>query len=171
MRRSARSGPLPAERTALPVLLSPFLSRCRRRTRAALSLDRGTPLVSDCITRSREHVNLGEVAKRKRLFDAGGQRANPNEQLIPLEGAHRRDERRRSDAVAEILGREELLVLERADERVTEERGAREGLAPRSDSLARNAVAHGLQQILELALERILEVAHVPDEDEPPVAA
>src|SRR5581483_3671619 len=94
------------------------------------------------------------------------ERAAPHarEERVALVGRHRRDERRRRDAVAEVGGREPLLEREPPLLGRAEERARRERRPPRSLPLRDDGAAQRGEELLHPALHRVAEVAHVPEE-------
>src|SRR5207244_2907412 len=107
----------------------PLASRCRGAAPAAPSLKRGTPLVRGMITRTRDHEDVRPVGEREWFLAARRERAHLLEQRLALLRRHRRDERRRRDALDETVDRHRLIeperpLLDRAEEPRTLERSA-----------------------------------------------
>src|SRR5581483_927340 len=105
-----------------------------------------------------EHMSIESTVERAALL--------AREERVALVGRHRRDERRRRDAVAEVGGREPLLEREPPLLGRAEERARRERRPPRSLPLRDDGAAQRGEELLHPALHRVAEVAHVPEERE-----
>src|SRR5581483_8126445 len=112
----------------------------------------------------RNQLHLGHVREREGLADTGDEAPHAREERVALVGRHRRDERRRRDAVAEVGGREPLLEREPPLLGRAEERARRERRPPRSLPLRDDGAAQRGEELLHPALHRVAEVAHVPEE-------
>ena len=119
-------------------------------------------------------MHLADVAERERLVEAGSERADSNEQLLPVDRA---SSCATNDVDATRSQRSSVVnscsYANAADDRRPEERPtARAARAtPRVPGPARPGGS--AQQVLDPALQRVVEIAHVPDERErsrPPAA-